>query len=167
MVLTPGIQRQHLEICIQCEQLLTSMKKLKKETFDDTQIRKSISLLNAMLGKLLVHLSMKDKVLYPRALELRNNPVLAGKALELMEEMGILKESIFTFREEVMRNKTITDLNRFCEQTIKLLNVVKQLMKREELELYPLFLQLAEQKSKLLDKGLKTSFSKDKDTAFV
>ncbi len=139
MVVTPNMQRQHLEIFLMCDELVGLLNDLKKKNNSDEYTKKVIKRLNIMLGKLLVHLSMEDKVLYPKALAAVDYPQLVSKATELVHEAGHLKDTVLSYRQTILLPGSVQNINTFVQDTLQLIKVIRNRNYREEQELYPMF----------------------------
>ncbi|MDJ0624812.1 MAG: hypothetical protein QNJ31_00400 [Candidatus Caenarcaniphilales bacterium] len=142
MAVTPCLQRQNTEILNICDNLVKDLERLEYEDNKQESKRKIVTLINMLLGKLLVNLSMKDKVLYPEAVEATNNKSLSAKALELMYEMGRLKSNIMDYRENILMQDTKVET--FVQETLNIINTLKKKIAKEENELYPLFSEYKE-----------------------
>ncbi len=141
MTLTPNIRRQHAEIVNVTNELIEELNSLNNDLTSENE-RKVIRLMNTLLGKLFVHLSIKDKVLYPNAIE-SPNKVLSEKALDLMGEMGDLRSRFMAFREKYLCKANIENSTMFINDLLTLLHALKNRIEREEKELYPLMSKAA------------------------
>jgi hemerythrin-like domain-containing protein len=94
--------------------------------------------LNALVGKLTVHLAMEDNALYPRVRD-HGSLRLRKLAAELVADMGGIQAR---FREYLARwsaPERIAESNaEFIRETTDVLEAVKRRIAREEAELYPL-----------------------------
>ena len=116
----------------------------KDSVLEDTK-RRIHCLMNSLFGKMLVHKSMEEKVLFVEVLKVRDNDLLLRKAQELMRETTLVKERVIAYRESLIQRERI-DVSKFAQETSFLLNSLKTCISREEEELYPLFCQYRENK---------------------
>lgn len=139
MVVTPSLQRQHIDILSSSEDIAPLLNKLRTDNNPELQ-KKVISQINSLLGKLFVHLSMEDKVLYPYAIDSENRN-LSQKAQQLMKEMGNIKNLFVAYRDNFLIKGHIDNPELFVKETNSLLLALKERINREEKELYPLFFE--------------------------
>jgi len=149
MLITPGLQRQHQEILQICDNVLNTLPLLKSKTNVAETKKKIHSLMNSLFGKLLVHVSMEDKVLYPEALNAKDDSLLCTKALEMMREMAHLKDRAVVYRESLIL-KEENDIDKFISETTILVEALQKNINREEKELYPLFFKHKERRKQSL-----------------
>lgn len=90
-----------------------------------------------MSGLLNFHLSMEDRVVYPRLLRHRNGEV-ASLAKRLSEDMGDIKENFSAYRKKWLSVGAIESMpGEFTMETNLLFLALGKRMVREDLELYP------------------------------
>lgn len=96
------------------------------------------STLSALAGKLVVHLSMEDKNLYP--VMINSNDENAKKtAQSYMDEMGTLAASFKEYTQKWPSPQAIqNDPAGFCTETKAVFQAIGQRIGREESTLYPL-----------------------------
>jgi len=138
MSVTPTLQKQHIQILQIANELNLSLVNLKKQPSNQAFQKKSLILANSLFGKLLIHLSMEDKVLYPSAIN-SENLKLMNKAKQLMKEIGDLKPEFARYKEKFLLRGTVENTDIFLKETKSLLTALKNRVEREEAELYPLF----------------------------
>lgn len=139
MTITPTFQKQHIQILQIANELNLSLTDLRNQKENEFFQKKSLNLANSLFGKLLIHLSMEDKVLYPNAINSKNLK-LSTKAQQLMTEIGDLKLRFAKYKDTILSKGTIKDIDFFLKETKDLLIILENRIKREEAELYPLFL---------------------------
>lgn len=140
MPVTPTLQKQHILILQIVDELNMNLLRLRQQPTNELFQKKCLSLANSLFGKLLIHLSMEDKVLYPNAINSKN-PKLSTKALQLMKEIGDLKLKFSAYKEKILARGIIENTDLFLKETKALLSSLKNRVEREEVELYPLFSQ--------------------------
>lgn len=86
---------------------------------------------------LLVHLAKEDKLLYPQ-LRHSDRPGAARLATRFAEEMGDLAQSFTEYVEDWPVQRAQTDWTGFATATRAILDRLRERIRREETELYPL-----------------------------
>ncbi len=140
MPVTLTLQNQHVSILQIADELNMNLISLRQQPTNELFQKRCLSLANSLFGKLLIHLSMEDKVLYPNAINSKNSK-LSTKALQLMKEIGDLKLKFSAYKEKILSKGIIENTDSFLKETKALLSALKNRVEREEVELYPLFSQ--------------------------
>lgn len=94
-------------------------------------------LLNQLAGKLTVHLSGEDKVVYP-ALAASSDPQVAATAKRFQSEMGGLVEVFKAFNRAWTASAIKADAARFTAELGQVAKAVGERVQKEETVLYPL-----------------------------
>ncbi len=100
---------------------------------DASEVR---SLLSKLLGKLSVHLSMEDKVLYPKLLG-HSDERVKSMAKIFIDEMGSFGEAVKAYKKKWLSALQIQkDPSDFIEQTKGIFDALVKRIERENNELY-------------------------------
>jgi hypothetical protein len=125
---------QHEDLFLLAKDLLKALDTRALEV-DPTPVRR---LLATFSGRLRVHAAMEQQALYPRLLASPNAEV-AAKAKVLLDEVGELYDVFFGHLGRWNDAASIkADPQTFCRDTMAILHRLRQRMKRENDELYPL-----------------------------
>lgn len=131
---TKAFRRQHSEI-LDLVQELTSMLRtedLKKDAASICNVR------SRLVGLLVVHLAMEDRVMYPQLVS-GSNPAIATVAQRYQVEVGDYKAQ---FEAYLSRWRTCEDVQAnppsFIRETKRILDALVGRIERENSELYPL-----------------------------
>lgn len=95
------------------------------------------SLLSQLAGKLVLHLTLEDEVLYPRLLK-HQDPKVQQKAQAYMDEMGGLKTAFGAYQSRWNESSIKADNEGFINESRKIFQALKERIKRENNDLYPL-----------------------------
>jgi hypothetical protein len=126
--------RQHEELVALAKELLRTLDTRSLE-IDPTPSRRALAV---FAGRLRVHAAMEQEALYPRLIA-STDAAVAGKARELLDEVGLLYESFFRHLDRWADTGAIrAEPEAFCRDTMELLHRLRVRMKRENDELYPL-----------------------------
>lgn len=94
--------------------------------------------INALAGKITIHLSMEDKYLYPRLIESKNLEV-QKLAERYQKEMGSLAENFVRYKDKYNTGlKILGNRNELVSDTDFIFNAIEKRVEREEKELYKL-----------------------------
>ncbi len=100
---------------------------------DASEVR---SLLSKLLGKLSVHLSMEDKVLYPKLLR-HSDERVKSMAKRFIDEMGSIGQAVKAYKKKWPSALQIQkDPSDFIEQTKGIFDALVKRIERENNELY-------------------------------
>lgn len=94
-------------------------------------------LLNTLLGKLSIHLSMEDKALYPR-LQQHADAKIRDTAKKFAAEMANVAPVVQAFGAKWNESEIKANPAAFVEETKKLFAALADRIRRENTELYPL-----------------------------
>lgn len=134
MAKTTSFRAQHevlAEIVTSIETKLTSIS-------NDGVAEEVRTLLSSLSGKLLVHLAMEDKSLYPNMISSDNDDAKKA-AEEFMTEMGTLAEAFTGYvKSWPSADKIKEKPDEFSSQTRAVFQALKDRIGREEATLYPL-----------------------------
>ncbi|MEZ5690947.1 MAG: hemerythrin domain-containing protein [Rickettsiales bacterium] len=134
MARTDSFKEQHKDMLELVKQIT---QKLDPSTLADNAVEVR-SILSALAGKLLIHLTMEDKNLYPVMLE-SNNDEAKKTAQSFMDEMGTLAATFKAYTQKWPSPKEIQDNpSGFCDETKALFQAMGQRIGKEESTLYPL-----------------------------
>jgi hemerythrin-like domain-containing protein len=94
------------------------------------------AILNNIMGKLLVHVSVEDKVLYPE-LQRHTDPVVSRLANKFSSEMKNTAAALVKYNEKwSLAIRISSDPMGFISETKQILSALKDRIKRENNELY-------------------------------
>ena len=134
MAKTDSFRVQHKEIA----EIVTSIEEKLSPAAVESEAGEIRTLLSALTGKLLVHLTMEDKSLYP-SITGSTDDETKKVADEFMAEVGALADA---FRDYVGAWPTASsiegDVAGFITQTQAVFGALKDRIQREETVLYPL-----------------------------
>jgi len=134
MSVTDNYRRQHNEIVEVVQKIIAGLnvEKLKK---DASTIRE---LLMVLSGKLKVHLTMEDKVLYPSLVN-HSSEQVRQTAKKFVDEMGGIKQGFLDYIQKWSSRGSIeNDAVVFEKETRDLFAALRKRVERENNELYPL-----------------------------
>jgi len=127
------LRRQHEEIYDVISELKESIEaegNLENRAFE---IAQKISLL---AGKLKIHLGTEDRYMYPYILE-NGSDELKKVAEGYVMEMGDISGKFSDYKNRFnTKSKIISDLKGFLSETAKILKMLEERMKKEDLNLY-------------------------------
>lgn len=131
--ITKRYTEQHQELLEIADQI--------KESLDIEALAKNAqeirSLVSQLLGKLTVHLSMEDKVLYPRLLE-HGDAKVRKTARRVQAEISDVADAMEGYRARWTSALAVQeDPRAFVEETSTLLRVLSERIRREDDELFP------------------------------
>lgn len=136
MGFTSSFERQHNEIL----EIVSGIDQNLNEEFLFENSDIALGLLNKLTGKLLAHLTMEDKVLYPKLLEHKNEKV-RKVTKEFIDEMGSLSEVFKTYVTKWNHSKLIMDNpSDFIFETKTIFDALGKRVEKENTILYPLAL---------------------------
>lgn len=128
---TEGFRKQHAEILVLVEHLKNDLKQLNPSIHFQTFRNQ----LTSLLGKVQVHLTMEDHVLYPILIQSISQE-LSSLALLYQTEMGGIKQGLIKFTQEWTAEKMKEDPERFALAGIELLSELEARIERENEQLY-------------------------------
>lgn len=134
MALTKNFRRQHTEILDLAGEISDSLDPGILSSKSDVVL----GLIAKLAGKLTAHLSMEDKVLYPKLYQ-HPDQMVQEKAKSFFDEMGGLSQVFVDYcnkwdTEEVIQN----DSAMFISETQGLFAALANRIDREDNELYPM-----------------------------
>lgn len=134
MARTDRYREQHAELA----KIVTDLEKELDEArlaADATQARK---LLSALAGKITVHLAAEDSHLYPDLMK-SGNEKLKATATKFSKDMGPIAKAFTGYIEKWPSPSAIKgDPKGFVNETKTVMGVLKDRIKKENTELYPL-----------------------------
>jgi hemerythrin-like domain-containing protein len=136
MARTDALRQQHNEMLAIATRIASL---LKPDELSVEQTANAVrSDLSALAGKLMIHLAVEDKNLYP-ALSTSPDITAQGMAKKFQEEMGGLAQAFKDYTSSFPTGKAISsDPNSFITRTNAVFTALKQRIEREERDLYPL-----------------------------
>ncbi len=134
MGITDSFKRQHeeiLKIATDLSDLLT-IEKIKNRS-EEARL-----LLAKLTGKLGAHLTMEDKVLYPRLYQ-QSNTTISSTAKRFFDEMGGLSSTFMNYSTKWSEYGAIEKGNEtFIEETQAIFQALSKRIEKEDSELYKL-----------------------------
>lgn len=132
---TDNFRRQHTDI-IEVVNKMTDMLTSAALKENAEAVR---SLLSELSGKLKVHLTMEDEVLYP-ALQKHEDENVRKTAQQFFDEMGGLKKAFTEYVQRWPNAESIKNNSEdFVNETKEIFAALASRIKREDTELYELF----------------------------
>jgi hypothetical protein len=133
MAYTDKYRDQHVELASLANQLGRAADQLRTEE-DCARVRKDLSQLS---GKLMVHLSMEDRGMYPR-LSTHENAELRAAAASFAREMGGIAEAFTAYNTKWTSGAIKADVAGFAAETRKVVQILMSRIQRENTHLYPM-----------------------------
>lgn len=128
-----NLERQHEEI----KELFKDMKKTLQSPLGDSQIDEMVKLVNTLAGKLKIHMSTEDRLLYP-ALKKSQNDKLRQAEKQYSSEMLSLSETFAAYKNKYnTRSKILADVKAFTSESQIMLRLLEGRIAKEDKELYP------------------------------
>jgi len=106
---TEGLRKQHQEILAVLTELQAFLDSAERVARESQQIRK---LLTQLYGKVQIHLSMEDNILYPKMIKGFDSE-LSQMALDLQAEMGEIKQTFSRYIQHWMADQIEVALEMF------------------------------------------------------
>ncbi|PIQ23191.1 hypothetical protein COW36_19175 [bacterium (Candidatus Blackallbacteria) CG17_big_fil_post_rev_8_21_14_2_50_48_46] len=128
---TEGFRKQHAEILTLVHHLKADLKNLNPSLHFQT-FRNQIT---HLLGKVQVHLTMEDHVLYPILMQSRSQD-LSSLAQDYQTEMGGIKRGLINFTQEWTAEKMREEPEGFGRAGFTLLAELETRIERENEQLY-------------------------------
>lgn len=127
------LEKQHEEVSI----LIHNINHLASKGLEDNA--KEIAFqINALSGKLKMHLMSEDKFLYP-SLTQSSNSTIRNIANAFQKEMGSLAELFLVFSQKYNIAMKITENKvSFLSESKQIFEKIESRMKKEDIHLYPL-----------------------------
>ena len=127
------LKKQHEEVFI----LIHTIHQLTERGPEENA--KEIALqINALSGKLKMHLMSEDKFLYPSLVQ-NTNPNIRNIANAFQQEMGSLAEAFLIFSQKYnISSKIVENKIVFLTESKKMIRQIEERMKKEDVKLYPL-----------------------------
>jgi iron-sulfur cluster repair protein YtfE (RIC family) len=133
MAYTDKYREQHVELASLATQLNRTVDQVRTDD-DCAQVRKT---LNQLAGKLMVHLSMEDKGMYPR-LASHENGDLRATAASFAREMGGIAQAFEAYNNRWTSAAIRADVAGFAAETRKVVQVLLNRIQSENTRLYPM-----------------------------
>lgn len=132
MARTTKFREQHNDL-LKAAGELKSQLNANELAKDGTAARRCVG---ALMGKLILHLTTEDKVLYPE-LEAHKDPAVANMARRFSNEMKTTAKAVTAYNEKWATPSAIKAKPAdFVAETEKLIQVLADRIKRENQELY-------------------------------
>jgi iron-sulfur cluster repair protein YtfE (RIC family) len=124
---------------IQHEEMLTLIQTIEAAAVNPTNNAAEIAHnINALSGKMKIHLMSEDRFLYP-SLAQSENPVIKATAKQFSQEMGGLAEQFTLFVQRYNIPSKITEAQTaFLADSRNIFQTIRERMTREDRSLYPL-----------------------------
>ena len=114
---------------------LEFIDRIRRSNYDPNEIGKHIAQLSGLIG---VHLTMEDKVMYPKLLS-HPDEKIRQIARRFKDEMGGLVHAWKEYSSKWMLARNIKDdFSGFNDETDKVFTALRERVRREDNELYPL-----------------------------
>lgn len=127
------LKRQHEEIVDLISDLKKSIEAADNLEAGAFEIAQKI---NLMAGKLKVHLGTEDRYMYPYILE-KGSDELKRVAQDYVAEMGTISDEFTDYKNRFnTKSKIIGDTKGFAAETAKILRVLEDRIKKEDMNLY-------------------------------
>ena len=133
MPYTDKYREQHVELAALATDVRKSADALRTEA-DCASVRGDLS---RLAGKLMVHLSMEDKVMYPRLSE-HADASLRATADSFASEMGGIAGAFTAYSAKWTASAIKADMAGFGKETRAVMEVLLGRIQRENTTLYPL-----------------------------
>jgi len=129
---TTRFREQHSEIM----HIAADLQSTLNESSLASDASKARSILSSLVGKLKLHLSAEDKVLYPE-LQGSSDPKVVSLAKRFATEMSDVAPKVTEYNQRWLTPTSImSDPGKFITETKQILNVLSNRIKRENNELY-------------------------------
>lgn len=129
---TERFRQQHNEMLA----LATELQSLLNESALSKDGTAARVCLGKLMGKLTMHLSIEDKVLYP-ALEVHNDPTVAALARRFASEMKSTTPAVLAYNVRWATPTAIKEnASVFVKETKNVIGILAERIKRENQELY-------------------------------
>lgn len=132
---TDGLRKQHQEILALLTELQAFLDNAEHVARECQQIRK---LLIQLYGKVQIHLSMEDNILYPKMIN-GFDPELSQMAMDLQAEMGTLKQTFSRYIQHWMSDQIQAYAQEFIFQSTAIFQGLHQRIEAENNQLYLLY----------------------------
>lgn len=127
------LEKQHEEVLI----LIHNINQLASKGLEDN-VKEIAFQINALSGKLKMHLMSEDKFLYP-SLTQSSNSTIRNTANAFQKEMGSLAELFLVFSQKYNIAMKITENKEsFLSESKQIFQKIESRMKKEDIHLYPL-----------------------------
>ncbi|CFY07522.1 Haemerythrin/HHE cation-binding motif [Syntrophomonas zehnderi OL-4] len=129
-----NLKRQHSEIMNQAKYILDNIENASVQQ----NIQEIVQTMNAMAGKLRIHLMNEDEYLYPPLLNHPDESLQAFAKTYISEMMEVTKAYSDYKSKYNTASKIENNLEGFIQETKQVFAVLANRVEREENELYPL-----------------------------
>lgn len=127
------LKKQHEEVLILIHNINQLASKGPEENAKEIAFQ-----INALSGKLKMHLMSEDKFLYP-SLTQSSNPTIRNTANTFQKEMGSLAELFLVFSQKYnIAMKIAENKVSFLTESKQIFQKIESRMKKEDIQLYPL-----------------------------
>lgn len=134
---TQNLRRQHAEMLNLVNEIVDELNE-KNLKMDSLPV---IKLFGSLMGKLKIHLSLEDDMLYPDLLK-STNPQVRSKADQFKKEMGSIGKTVESFAKKWQPDTIKSNPAVFINETKDLFKVLGNRIDRENNDLYPMLDQL-------------------------
>lgn len=129
-----SLDKQHITIREYVKEIMVMINKNDIEN-DASTIAK---VLNALSGRLIIHLQTEDKFLYPKLLQ-SDNAEIRKTAQAYINEMGNINIEFENYKNQFnTRSKICIDIEAFKKQTKLIFQVLGKRLDQEDGHLYPM-----------------------------
>lgn len=128
-----SLERQHGEI----RGLFLKIKNGINTSDIKVNLEELVRNINALAGKINVHMNSEDKFLYPALIESENKQ-LREMAKEYSEEMGHIHLKFNNYKNKFnTRTKILNDIDGFLKESKETINLLENRISKEDNYLYP------------------------------
>ena len=128
-----SLERQHGEI----RGLFLKIKNGINTSDIKVNLEELVRNINALAGKINVHMNSEDKFLYPALIESENKQ-LREMAKEYSEEMGHIHLKFNNYKNKFnTRSKILNDIDGFLKESKETINLLENRISKEDNYLYP------------------------------
>ncbi len=133
-----NLERQHTDIRALVATIQRKVKDNQSQEAMTLQVQDIVKDINALTGKLKVHMSTEDKFLYPD-MRASDNAKLRNAEKKYSNEMQEISQAFVDYSKTFnTRSRVLADTKAFVSETNRVLGLLVKRLDREDHELYPL-----------------------------
>jgi iron-sulfur cluster repair protein YtfE (RIC family) len=128
-----NLERQHSEI----KDLVSKIKQEVISSDIALNLDTLVKNINALSGKLNIHMSSEDKFLYPTLIESKDQK-LKQIAKQYSEEMGNIHIEFNNYKNNFnTKTKVLSDIDGFLKESKEIIKLLENRISKEDMHLYP------------------------------